>query len=188
LYETTIYHAIVEDSLSDFKCENFITMEILKENKDNPFSFDPREFYRCFYVDNNSHAKLLKELDQNYDKYREEVMKKMTYDAFDFGKLNSIYWQHMPEPDPESKHRHVLIEPHSSLMIQNCNSNVLYDNNGEFFLENLLIQYFNKTLVIDDDFSTMMTKKNFHPTYKEFLLMPCIIFIIKRKVKELLSK
>jgi len=78
--------------------------------------------------------------------------------------------------------RHNYIMPENSQFVINCNSGILFDDNREYFLENLLIKYFNKTLVIDNELIEQLSKHNFYPTFREFLLVPCLIFILKKEI------
>jgi hypothetical protein len=164
-----------------------VTIEIIKDLRDNPFSFDYREFYRTYYVTNGSHTAMLAELDEAYQKYYDKVEENMAYDDFDYGKQTSLYYAYKPEPEPKHKVRHVIIKPFDSKMIINANSNVEFPDKNEYFLENLIIRYFNKTLNIDESLINDINSMIFHATIKEFLLIPCLIFILKQKNNELLQ-
>jgi hypothetical protein len=187
MYQTTLFYALASSSLEHFKCENMVTIEIIKDLRDNPFSFDYREFYRTYYVTNGSHTAMLAELDEAYQKYYDKVEENMTYDDFDYGKQTSLYYVYKPEPEPKHKVRHVIIKPFDSKMIINANSNVEFPDKNEYFLENLIIRYFNKTLNIDESLINDINSMIFHATIKEFLLIPCLIFILKQKNNELLQ-
>lgn len=187
MYKTTLFYALEEKDFSNFICENFVTIEIIKDLKDNPFSFDYREYFRTYYVTNDSHKNLISSLDEKYDKYITKVKQDMTYDQFDFGKQSSLGYQFEPNPDPPSKERHIIIKPHASNLIKNINNNLRYKNNLDYFLENIIIMYFNNTLEINEYLLSDIEKKNFYPSIKEFLLIPCIIFILKDEIKKLLS-
>jgi len=178
----TIYKALEENDIDYFKLEDMVTMEIIKNLKNNPFSLDYNEYYRVCYVPSDSHNEVIKELDTSYENYKTQKTISLSYDDV-FGRLGNTNYGFIDKADPEHLVRHAFITPHKSEFVVNCNSDILYDNDKEYFLENILIKYFNKKLEIDDDFLTSLKKHNFFPTYREYLLIPCLIFILKNEIE-----
>jgi len=182
LYDMTIYKALEENDIDYFKLEDMVTMEIIKNLKNNPFSLDYNEYYRVCYVPSDSHNETIKELDKTYESYKENKTISLSYDDV-FGRLGNTNYGFIDKPDPQGLVRHAFITPHQSQFISNCNSGIMYENNREYFLENILVKYFNKTLVIDNEFLDTLNKHNFFPTFREYLLIPCLIFILKNEIK-----
>jgi hypothetical protein len=139
------------------------------------------------YLDSKSHKDLLEEMDKSYEDYKKQHVTTLNYGDYPFGKQSSLEWKflHSEVDEPKTKVRHVLIKPHDNKLIGNLNSNILFDDNVDYFLENIIIMYFNNKLVIDENFLVELRNFNFHPTFKEFLLIPCILYILKEKIKEL---
>lgn len=183
VYEHTIYKALEENDMDYFKFENMVTAEITKNQKNNPFSLDYNEYYRVCYVPNSIQTQhdTIENLDKTYEKYKEEKTISLSYDDV-FGRLGNTNFGFIEKEDPKNLVRHVYITPENSQFVINCNSNILFDDNKEYFLENLIIKYFNKTLIIDEELIENLNKHNFYPTFREFLLLPCIIFILKKEI------
>lgn len=192
LYDDTIYMALSEDDIKYFKKENMVTMEIQKNLKDNPFSFDYEDYYRTYYVDTDSHKEMIASLDQTYEAYKNNLPIGLNYDynySDVFGKNSSNMYQYLKaEEDPQGKVRHILICPHNNEFIERVNNGELFTNNSEYFLENIIIQFLNKKLNIDEEFVSTLKRKNWHPAFKEFLLIPCLIFILKKEIDSLTNQ
>jgi len=71
------------------------------------------------------------------------------------------------------------IVPHNLQFIDNVINNELYVDDKEFFIENIIINYFNDNLTIDEDFLDTINNYNFIPKLSEFLLVPCLLYILK---------
>jgi len=181
LYDMTIYKALEEKNIEYFKLEDMVTMEIVKNLKNNPFSLDYNEYYRVCYVPSDSHNDSIKELDNTYESYKENKTISLSYDDV-FGRLGNTNYGFIDKPDPKNLVRHAFITPHQSQFVVNCNSYIMYENDKEYFLENIIVKYFNKTLVIDNEFLNILNKHNFFPTFREYLLIPCLIFILKNEI------
>jgi len=181
LYDMTIYKALEEDDIDYFKLEDMVTMEILKNITNNPFSLDYNEYYRVCYVPSDSHNETIKELDSTYENYKAKKTISLSYDDV-FGRLGNTNYGFIDKADPEHLVRHAFITPHQSEFVINCNSNIQYEDGKEYFLENILIKHFNKTLVIDNELLEILNKHNFFPTFREYLLVPCLIFILKNEI------
>lgn len=186
LYDNTIYMAVAENSKNYLTMENMVTMEIQKDLKNNPFSFDYEEYYRVYPIDRGTHKDLIVELDNKYEAYKTEWLNSASYNNDIFGKnTNDMSEFYCNQKDPEGKVRHALIIPHDNELVDRVHSGIEYPDDKQFFLENILIKYLNKTLIIDDEFVSKLRKKNWHPAFKEFLLIPCLIFILKNEIKKL---
>jgi hypothetical protein len=72
-----------------------------------------------------------------------------------------------------------LIIPHDDLLIHNINSNTLY-NTDEMLLEDIIINYFNDNLTLNSTLLDDINGFNFNLyMLKSYLLIPCIIYILK---------
>lgn len=188
LYDNTIYMALSENDVGYFTMENMVTMEIQKDLKNNPFSFDYEEYYRVYPVDKGSHKQTLIEFDLAYEKYNQEFLENAVYnlDTDVFGKNTSnMQYIYKSNKDPDCKKRHILIIPHNNEFVDRIHSGICYEDEKTYYLENILIKYFNKTLIIDNEFVSKLKKKNWHPAFKEFILVPCLIFLLKKKIDQL---
>jgi len=184
VYDQTIYAALSDNNLDNFKLENMVTMRIEKGLKNNPFSFDYEDYYRVCYVKNDSHSEVIQELDTTYENYRKETVTSLEYDDV-FGRMGNSNFSFITEDEPKNLEKHVSIVPHDSYFIRNINSGIEFEDNTKYFLENIIINYFNNTLNIDVDFVNKINKHHLYPTLNEFLLLPCIILILKRRIVEL---
>jgi len=68
---------------------------------------------------------------------------------------------------------------HDNTLVSNIKSNTLYADTKAYALENIVISFLNKTILLDEQFLIDLNKINFKPTLQEFLLVPCIISILK---------
>ena len=186
LYDNTIYMALAENNVGYLTMENMVTMEITKDLKNNPFSFDYEEYYRVYPVDKGTHKNVIVELDKKYEEYKQAWLDMAQYNSDVFGKnTNDMGEFFSNQKDPSGKVRHVLLIPFENEFVDRIHSGIEYENEKVNFLENILIKYFNKTLNINDEFVSKLKRKSWHPAFKEFLLIPCLIFILKNEIKEL---
>lgn len=186
MYESTLYFALEEKDPTLFKYENMVTMQIQKDFKDNPFALDYNDYYRVYYTeyDNYENTKELIELDKQYQNYKNNKKIALSYDDV-FGGFHNANYGFLDPPEPEDFKRHILIIPHNNNFHLNVISNIEYEDNRKHLLENIIIKYFNDTLDINEEFITYLNKFNFHPTFLEYLLMPCLFFILYNKIDEL---
>lgn len=184
LYNQTIYKAIEMLDYKYFRLEDMVTMRIPKSLKNNPFSMDREDYYRVSYVESNLHDKNIKALDEKYNYYAENHEINLTYEqVFDLTGNNSSYTFEFE--DPKGLIKHVWISPHDSRFIEKCNNMIFYKDNDTFFLENIIINYLNHTLDINNDFLTLLENHHYFPFLREFLLLPIIMLILKREVIKL---
>lgn len=186
LYESTLYYALEENDSSLFKYENMITMQIQKDCKDNPFALDYNDYYRVYYTENNNkkNTEEIIELDKEYQSYKNNKKISLSYNDI-FGGFHVASYGFEDKPDPPNLNRHVLIIPHENKFHINIENNIEFEDKRKHFLENIIIKYFNKELDINSDFINSINKFNFHPTFLEYLLMPCLFFILYNKIDEL---
>jgi hypothetical protein len=191
IYETTLYSALSENNIDEFIFENMITNEIPKNDKDNPFSLDYEDYYRVIYCSRKEAKKVLgnlnysnKILESTYpiDERFTSWLNPFTVNQEEFYKRKS---QDLRNISNKYKHPRIYIEPHENSLIENINNGIKYNNKKQFYFENIIIMYFNKQLVINEDFIDEVMRKNFYPSFKEYLLMPCLIFILKNEIKRL---
>lgn len=198
LYHHTIYYALEKQNKDLFEFENLITMKIPKDFKESPFALDWKEYYRVFYVDGSHFDDVRAELDKTYDKYKKKNDIMLKYDDV-FGKQHNSSYQfisdYFPEyeldngDNPKTKAvYHIKIIPHDNIFVANVKNNILYGDNNEYFYENIIIRYFNNCLDINKDFLSDILEHNNFPSFKGYLLIPCIIFILKNKINELTEK
>lgn len=187
LYKKSIYYALVKNDLQWFKFEDLVTFSIQKNIRNCPFSVDYRDYYRIFYVDSDMYDnRITEKLDEEYQRYKDQTILYLTYDDV-FGKMhNTSYYKWLNlEEDENGKTRHIKIIPHNNEFIKRANEYNLYEDNEQYFLENILIKYFNNKLIINKAFLDELINFVKYPCLKEFLLIPCIIFILKNKIVDL---
>lgn len=80
------------------------------------------------------------------------------------------------------------LNPHNNELIKNINNDIYFQDSEEYFLENIIIQFFNKKLIINKDLIDKILKHNFKPFFKEYLLLPCLIFILNGYIKSIINK
>jgi len=191
IYECTIYNALTENKSDDFLFENMITNEIPKNFKDNPFSLDYEEYYRVIYCDREHVKEIFGKL-----QYSADILKSMKpFDERVTSWLNPFqsnleeFYQRKEDNEcpnsPFKKDPRIYIEPHENRFRENLISGITYKDKKHFYFENIIISYFNNQLVIDEEFINEVIRKNFYPSFKEYLLMPCLIFILKNEIKRL---
>lgn len=189
LYNDTIYYALTENKKEYFKMENLVTFKILKNYKTSPFSLDYEDYYRVHYIPAGSHNEILTELDNNYNSYMNDAIVYYNYNEV-FGRRNNPYFGFIDEDKNKSplKNHHIKIIPHNNYFVDYVQSNIKYNDNYEYYLENIIIDYLNNTLKIDDVFLDDLKQHKFLPCFKEFLLVPCLILVLKREIIRLTNK
>jgi hypothetical protein len=71
------------------------------------------------------------------------------------------------------------ITPHQNVFIYNIKNNILYPDNIEYYLENLIIKFFNEELTLNEELLDSLIEYDLKPCLSHFLLLPCILFILK---------
>lgn len=80
-----------------------------------------------------------------------------------------------------------IVRPFGNKLINNIINNIHYKTNNNF-LENIIIDYFNNKIIIDYEFIKKIKQNIFKPDLTEFLLMPCLIYIINEAIKKLFDR
>ena len=196
LYHHTIFYALERNDKKLFEFENMVTRQIQKSFKESPFALDYEEYYRVFYIDVKDYKKIKTELDTSFQKYKDKTEILLKYDDV-FGRQHNSSYQFIDDYFPDyymengkksPVDRHIKIIPHSNLFASNVQNNILYGDNEEYFYENIIIKYFNEKLFINDNLLEEIDLHTNYPCFKEFLLIPCVIFILKNEIKRLTLK
>ena len=156
LYERTLYWALENKDIDRLEVESFYTMVL--DNPSTPFYGHYEKFYKCKYES------------------REFLPSGMT----------EVIRPHMDLLIENIRNNELFMIPHvpSIKHLNDINEEINEDEitlieHPDYVYENIIIKYMNNDLILDDNFINYLTKINFRPFLKEFLLVPCILFILK---------
>lgn len=78
-----------------------------------------------------------------------------------------------------------LIVPHNNELVSKITDNEPFTG-GEYLLENTIISYINNELILNEDFLDSLFDFEYSDSLTHFLLIPCILFILKEYKAQLL--
>jgi hypothetical protein len=182
-YDQTIYSALEYKDKSYLALENFYAQFIDVESM--PFYQYWQPYYYCQY----SIASGDQQTTYNPADYSDNnIYKNMQYADF---------WNDYKSVVQQVSINSPYVTPHNDSFVSNIQNNLVYgvyDSSGNvisedprFALENIIIKYLNGNLVLNSDFLNYVNGLNIRPNLQAFLLIPCLLFILKEYKKQIMS-
>jgi hypothetical protein len=139
-----------------------------------------------------------------------EIYKKTIYYAIESGDVSNLEWEDfylneiLNEDTPFFDHyekfyrckyyekiseKVVSVSPHGGILINSIRANTPIDGTEDYsyVLENIIIRYLNDDLQFDEDLLQELNDIQYSPFLEGFLLIPCILFILKDYRKQLIK-
>jgi len=96
--------------------------------------------------------------------------------------INTYYFlQHTITENEEE-----IVIPYSMDLVDNIKNNTTYTDVELYFIENILVNHFNDSLVIDEEFLDTINNHDFSIGLSNFLLIPALMFVLQLYKKKLL--